>query len=111
MFPKHKHRFPSLPIQLFKQNKWFLIESQTPFLITMHNIKCVLPPISIDIVFFERHGEDFVAGVFDGDAEGFEDFDLWVFSRRGWWMRGGGGSGCGGGVGLLGGEGCVLGAR
>ena len=79
MFPKHEHRLPSLTIQLLEQHQRLLLQPQTSFLISMHDIQCVLSPIVVDLVALKRHGEHFVARVFYADAEGFEDFDVVLF--------------------------------
>lgn len=101
MPPKHKHGFPSLFIQLLKQEQRFLFQSQTAFLVAVHNVQGVLSPIVRNIISLERlfdeirgivypsmrawtyHRKDDPAGIVDADAEGFEDFDLGVVSGGG----------------------------
>ena len=44
----------------------------------MDNIQGVLPPIVLDIVPLECHRKNDSTRILDTNAEGFEDFDLWV---------------------------------
>ena len=75
VFPEHKHRFPPLAIQLLEQDEGFLFQSEATFLVAVNDVQSVLPPVGVDIVFFERGGEYFVARIFHADAERFEDVD------------------------------------
>ena len=78
VFPEHKHRFPPLTIQLLEQDQRLLFQTQTALLVAVDDVEGVLAPVGVDVVFLERGGEDFVAGIFHADAEGFEDVDRGV---------------------------------
>lgn len=75
MPPKHKHRLAALKVQLFEQLERFLVEAQTALLVAVDDVERILTPGRVDVVFLERGGEDFVAGVVDADAELFDDVD------------------------------------
>ncbi len=90
MFPKHEHGFPALAIELFEQNKRLLPQAETALLVAVDDVEGVVFPVGVDVVFFEGGGEDFFAGVFHADAEGFEDFDAGGVraGARGWGVVG-----------------------
>lgn len=75
MFPKHEHGFPALAIELFEQNQRLFPQAEAALLVAVDDVEGVVFPVGVDVVFFEGGGEDFFAGVFHADAEGFEDFD------------------------------------
>jgi len=76
---QHEHGLPPLAIELLEQQQRLLLEAQTALLVAVHNVQRVLAPVVVDLVSLERDGQDLVAWVFDGDAEGFEDFDVVFF--------------------------------
>ena len=60
---------------MLEKDEWFLFHTETAFLVAENDVEGVLAPVGVDVVFFEGGGQDFMAGVFHADAEGFEDFD------------------------------------
>lgn len=63
MLSEHEHGLPALSVQLLEQDKRLFVQTQTPLLVAVDDVKRVLAPVGRDVVFFECHGEDFVAGV------------------------------------------------
>lgn len=80
MPPEHEHRLSSFLVQLLEEYQRFLSQAQAAFLITVDDVERVLPPIGVDVVFFERSGEHFLTGVIHADTEGLEYlFWLWLW--------------------------------
>lgn len=79
---QHEHGLSAFLVELLEEDQGSLVETQTALLVAVHNVQRVLPPVGGDVVFLERDGQDLVAGVVDGHAEGFEDLDLGVGRGR-----------------------------
>lgn len=73
--PQHKQRFLAFLIQLFEKEERFLIHGDATLFVTVDYEERVFLPWRYDVVLFESGGEDFVCGVFYGDAETFEDVE------------------------------------
>ena len=56
MASQHKHGLPAFQIELLEKLERFLVVSQTPLLVTVHDIQRVLAPGSVDVVFSESGG-------------------------------------------------------
>ena len=82
---QHEHGLPPFLVELLEEDERSLVQAQTALLVPVDDVQGVLPPIGCDVVFLERHGQDLVAGVVDGHAEGLEYLDLGV--RRGGLLR------------------------
>lgn len=73
---QHEHGFSPFLVELLEEDQRPLVQTQTALLVAVDNVECVLAPVCCDVVLLEGHGEDFVAGVVDGHAEGLEYLDL-----------------------------------
>lgn len=82
MLPQHEHWFPTFLVQLLEQDERSFVQTQATLLVAMHDVQSVLSPVGGDVIFFKRDGKNFVAGIVDGNAKGFEDFDLGVGNAR-----------------------------
>jgi hypothetical protein len=78
MLPEHEHGFSTFLVQLLEEYKRSLVQTQAALLVPVDDVQGILPPICCNVVLLQGNGQDFVAGIVDGYAEGFEYLDLWV---------------------------------
>ena len=57
MPPKHKHRLSTFLIKLLEQER-LLFQPKTAFLVAVHDVEGVLPPVVVDVVAFEGLGRE-----------------------------------------------------
>lgn len=50
---QHEHGFPPFFVELFEKEQRLFFQTETAFLVSVHNVEGVLPPVVVDVVAFE----------------------------------------------------------